>query len=193
MSGEHRKVSWKPGTMVYPAPAVLVSCGSTREVANMFTVAWVGTICTNPAMLSISVRPERHSYDIIRREMQFTVNLTTEAMVRATDWCGVRSGRDYDKFAQTGLTPLPGVVNSCYMIAESPLSIECAVTDIIHLGSHDMFIAKVVNLVADERYIDPETGRFDLAAAGLMAYSHGKYYKLGEQIGSFGFSVRKKK
>lgn len=193
MSGVYRKVSWKPGTMVYPAPAVLVSCGSTRQTANMLTVAWVGTICTNPAMLSISVRPERHSYDIIKREMQFTVNLTTESMVRATDWCGVKSGRDYDKFAETGLTPMPGVVNSCYMIAESPLAIECAVTDIIHLGSHDMFIARVVNLVADERYIDSVTGRFDLAAAGLMAYSHGKYYKLGEQIGSFGFSVRKKK
>lgn len=159
----------------------------------MFTVAWIGTVCTNPAMLSISVRPERHSYDIIRREMQFTVNLTTESMVRATDWCGVRSGRDYDKFAETGLTPLPGVVNSCYMVGESPLSIECAVRDIIHLGSHDMFIAEVVNLVADERFIDPETGTFDMAAARLVAYSHGKYYALGQQIGSFGFSVRKKK
>jgi len=187
------KVSWKPGTMVYPAPAVLVSCGSSRAEANMFTVAWIGTVCTNPAMLSISVRPERHSYDIIRREMQFTVNLTTEAMVRATDWCGVRSGRDYDKFAETGLTPLPGVVNTCYMVGESPLSIECAVRDIVRLGSHDMFIAEVVNLVADERFIDPVTGTFDLAAAHLVAYSHGKYYALGEQIGSFGFSVRKKK
>lgn len=187
------KVSWKPGTMIYPAPAALISCGSTRAEANMLTVAWIGTVCTNPAMLSISLRPERHSYDIIRREMQFTVNLTTEDMVRATDWCGVRSGRDFDKFAETGLTPLPGVVNTCCLVAESPLSIECAVRDIIHLGSHDMFIAEVVNLVADERFIDPVTGTFDLAAAHLAAYSHGKYYALGKQIGSFGFSVRKKK
>lgn len=179
--------------MVYPAPAVLVSCGSSPEDYNIFTVAWTGTICTNPAMLYISVRPERYSYDIIKREMQFTLNLTTEAMARATDWCGVRSGRDYDKFKETGLTPLPGIKNTCCMVGESPLSIECEVTEIMHLGSHDMFIARVLNLVADSRYIDPATGAFDLRSAGLMAYSHGKYYALGEQLGHFGYSVKKTK
>lgn len=186
-------VQWKPGTMVYPAPAVLISCGSTRAEANIFTVAWTGTICTNPAMLSISVRPERHSYDIIRREMQFTVNLTTAAMARATDWCGVRSGRDYDKWKETGLTPVNGVANSCFYVGESPLAIECRVKDIIHLGSHDMFIAEVLGLLADEQYINPETGAFDMQAAGLMAYAHGGYFSLGEKLGHFGFSVRKKK
>jgi flavin reductase (DIM6/NTAB) family NADH-FMN oxidoreductase RutF len=184
---------WKPGTMVYPAPAVLVSCGSTREEANLITVAWAGTICTNPAMLSISVRPERHSYDIIRREMQFTVNLTTAEMARATDWCGVKSGRDFDKWKETGLTPEPGVNNTCFYVKESPLAIECRVKDIIALGSHHMFIAEVLGVLADDKYIDKETGAFDLGAAGMMAYSHGAYYALGEKLGRFGFSVMKKK
>lgn len=186
-------VEWKAGTMVYPAPAVLVSCGSTRACANLITVAWTGTICTNPPMLSISVRKERHSHAIISSEMQFTVNLTTAAMARATDWCGVKSGRDYDKWAETGLTPVPGVKNTCFYVAESPLSIECRVKEIIDLGSHDMFIADVLGLLADEQYIDPETGAFDLAASGLMAYVHGGYYSLGEKLGHFGFSVRKNK
>lgn len=179
--------------MVYPAPAVLVSCGSSRKEANLITIAWAGTICTNPAMLSISVRPERHSYDIIKREMQFTVNLTTADMARATDWCGVKSGRDFDKWSETGLTPVPGVNNSCFYVKESPLAIECRVKDIIELGSHHMFIAEVLGVLADEKYIDPETGAFDLAAAGLMAYSHGAYYALGDKLGRFGFSVMKKK
>lgn len=188
------KVSWKPGTMVYPAPAVLVSCGNVEAGnANLITVAWTGTICTNPAMLSISLRPQRHSYGIIAQDMQFTVNLTTAQMAVATDLCGVKSGKDHDKFALTGLTPLPGVMNTCCMVGESPLSIECAVKSILHLGTHDMFIADVVNLVADDRYIDPVSGAFDLKAADLMAYSHGKYYALGEQLGFFGFSVKKKK
>lgn len=185
-------VQWKPGTMVYPAPAVLISCGSTSADANMFTVAWTGTICTNPAMLSISVRPERHSYDIIRREMQFTVNLTTVAMAHATDWCGVRSGRDYDKWKETGLTPVPGVANSCFYIKESPLAIECRVKEILHLGSHDMFIAEVLGVLADDKFINPDTGAFDMEAAGLMAYAHGGYFALGQKLGHFGFSVRKK-
>lgn len=186
------KVSWKPGTMVYPVPAALISCGSIENGdANVFTVAWIGTICTNPAMLSISVRPERYSYDIISHYMSFTVNLTTKAMVRATDWCGVRSGREYDKFKQTGLTPINGIANTCCMIEESPLNIECRVKEIMHLGSHDMFIAEVINVVADDRYIDSDTGAFDLASAGLMAFSHGKYYALGEMLGTFGFSVKK--
>lgn len=188
------KVCWKPGTMVYPVPAVLISCGSIEEGnANMLTVAWIGTICTNPAMLSVSIRPERHSYGIICRDMQFTVNLTTRDMVRATDWCGVRSGREYDKFKETGLTPLPGIFNTCCMVAESPLSIECRVKEIMHLGSHDLFIAEVMNVVADDKFIDTETGAFNLESAQLVAFSHGKYYALGEMLGSFGFSVKKKK
>lgn len=186
------KVSWKPGTMVYPLPAALVSCGSDQDSRNLFTVAWTGTLCTNPPMLYISVRPERHSYAIIAREMEFTLCLTTAEMARATDWCGVKSGRDYDKWEETGLTPVPGVAVGCWMPEESPLCIECRVKEIMRLGSHDMFIADVVNVVADDRYIDPATDRFDLAASGLMAYCHGAYFELGRKIGKFGFSVEKK-
>lgn len=187
------KVSWKPGTMVYPLPAALVSCGSAPDEFNLITVAWTGTICTQPAMLYISVRPERHSYDIIKRNMEFTLCLTTEAMARATDWCGVKSGREFDKWAETGLTQVPGQTVRCPMVGESPLCIECRVRSVMSLGSHDMFIAEVLNVVADDRYINPETGHFDLAGAGLMAYCHGGYYGLGEKIGKFGFSVEKKK
>lgn len=185
------KVSWKPGNMVYPLPAALVSCGDGDD-RNLITVAWTGTICTNPPMLYISVRPERYSYDIIRRHMEFTLCLTTEAMARTVDWCGVRSGREVDKWAESGLTPLPGQKVKCCMVEESPVCIECAVKEIMRLGSHDMFIADVLNVVADDRWIDPATGRFDLASSGLMAYTHGGYYALGEKIGKFGFSVEKK-
>lgn len=186
------KVSWKPGTMVYPLPAALVSCGVTPATRNLITVAWTGTICTNPAMLYISVRPERHSYNIIKEQRQFTLCLTTSGMARATDWCGVKSGRDTDKWAGSGLTPLPGVANDCLLIAESPLCIECRVRDVVPLGSHDMFVAEVVNVVADDTYIDKATGRFDLAASGIMAYCHGHYYSLGKRLGKFGFSVQRK-
>lgn len=186
------KVSWKPGTMVYPLPAALVSCGSTVETRNLITIAWTGTICTNPAMLYISVRPERHSYEIIRREMQFTLCLTTEEMIKRVDWCGVRSGSEYDKWKETGFTPVPGEAVGCWMVGESPLCIECRVKDIMPLGSHDMFIAEVLNVVADDKYINKETGLFDLASSGLVAYCHGGYYPLGEKIGKFGFSVQKK-
>lgn len=186
------KQSWKPGTMLNPLPAVLVSCGDS-EKSNLITVAWTGTICTSPPMLYISVRPERYSYDIIRRNMEFTVNLTTAAMANATDWCGVRSGRDYDKWAMTGLTPAPGVAVACPCIKESPVCIECRVKDIIALGSHHMFIADVVNVLADEQYIDPSTGAFDLAKADLLSYSHGNYYATGKHLGRFGFSVKKQK
>ena len=187
------KQSWKPGTMIYPLPAVLVSCGNTPERRNLITVAWTGTICTNPAMCYISIRPERHSYDIIKEEMEFTINLTTEAMARATDWCGVRSGRDFDKWKETGLTPMPGVKVSCPYVEEAPLSIECRVKEIIKLGSHDMFIAEVLNVLADEKYMDSETGAFDLAKALPISYSHGGYYTQGEKIGGFGWTVKKKK
>lgn len=179
--------------MVYPAPAALVTCGSSPEDWNMLTVAWTGTICTNPAMLYISVRPERHSYPLILKNMEFTLNLTTESMARATDWAGVRSGRDYDKWEQTGLTPLRGEMVQSPTIEESPLAIECRVKEIMRLGSHDMMIAEVLCVRADDRYIDPATGAFSLKKAGLMAYAHGGYYALGDLLGTFGFSVKKKK
>lgn len=187
------KESWRPGTMIYPVPATLVTCGDSTRNWNALTVAWVGTVCSDPAMCYISVRPERHSYNLIMERMEFTINLTTVKMARATDWCGVRSGKDFDKWKETGLTPLPGEKVASPTIEESPLSIECKVKSVMKLGTHDMFLAEVVNVRADSRYIDPETGRFSLEQAGLMAYSHGHYYQLGEMIGKFGFSVQKKK
>lgn len=187
------KQQWKPGTLIYPLPAILVSCGTTPEEYNLITVSWVGTLCTDPAMCYISVRPERHSYEIIKRTGEFVLNLTNEAMARATDWCGVRSGKDYDKFKESGFTAQKGEKVSAPIVVESPLSIECKVKQIIPLGSHDMFIAEVVNIQADSQYIDPVTDSFDMAKAKLIAYSHGHYYKLGEEIGRFGWSVRKKK
>lgn len=186
------KEIWKPGTMVYPLPAVLVSCGDASR-SNLVTVAWTGTICTNPAMLYISLRPERFSYGLIRDTMEFTVNLTTAAMARATDWCGVKSGRDFDKWKETGLTPSAGVMVGCPSVAESPLSIECRVKEILPLGSHHMFMADVLDVLADRQYIDPDTGRFMLDRAGLMSYSHGAYYSAGNDLGHFGWSVKKKK
>lgn len=184
--------NWRPGTMIYPVPAVLVSCGASAEEYNMLTVAWTGTICSEPAMCYISVRPERHSYDIIKRTGEFVINLTTSALARATDWCGVRSGRDYDKFAEMGLTPIASAVVAAPTIAESPVSIECRVKDIIPLGSHDMFLAEVVNVSVDEALIDKESGKLDLERARLLAYSHGEYFELGKALGHFGWSVRKK-
>ena len=193
MEKNYKKQQWKPGTLIYPLPAVLISCGETEEEYNMLTVAWVGTICTNPAMCYISVRPERYSYDIIKRTKSFVINLTNEGMARATDWCGVRSGKDYNKFREMRLTPQPAQKVAAPIVLESPLSIECEVVEIKELGSHHMFIANVVNVQADERYIDPVTDEFRLSDAKLIAYSHGHYYKLGEEIGKFGWSVRKKK
>lgn len=178
--------------MIYPLPAVLVSCGATPDEYNVLTVAWTGTVCSDPAMCYISVRPERHSYDIIKRNGEFVINLTTEELARATDWCGVRSGRDYDKFAKMGLTPVPATVVKAPIIAEAPVSIECRVRNIVPLGSHDMFVAEVVNVVVDERYINAETGKFEMERAGLIAYLHGEYFTLGKAIGHFGWSVRKK-
>jgi len=178
--------------MIYPLPAVLVSCGATPEEYNMLTVAWTGTICSDPAMCYISVRPDRHSYDIIRRTGEFVINLTTEALARATDWCGVKSGKDVNKWREMGLTPVPATVVNAPLIEESPVSIECRVKQILPLGTHDMFIAEVVNVVVDEQYLD-EKGKFDMVRAGLMAYSHGEYFTLGKSLGHFGWSVRKKK
>ncbi len=185
-------VCWKPGNMIYPLPAVLISCGSSPEEYNLFTVSWVGTICTNPPMCYISVRPERHSYEIIKKNKEFVINLTNEDMAYAADWCGVRSGKDYNKFSETGLIPVVSKIIKAPYIRQSPLSIECKLKEIIPLGSHDMFIADVVNVWADENYIDPETGAFSLTDARLIAYSHGHYYKLGKEIGKFGWSVQKK-
>lgn len=187
------KEQWKPGTLIYPLPAVLVSCGETEEEYNMLTLAWVGTICTNPAMCYISVRPERHSYDIIKRSGSFVINLTNEAMAYATDWCGVKSGREFNKFSETKFTPQKGEKVNAPIILESPLSIECEVVEIKDLGSHHMFIANVVNVQADKRYIDETTGAFNLKEAKLITYSHGHYYKIGDEIGKFGWSVQKKK
>lgn len=178
--------------MIYPLPAVLVSCGATPDEYNLLTVAWTGTICSDPAMCYISVRPERHSYAIIRRTGEFVINLTTEELARATDWCGVRSGRDFDKFHETGLTAGRSVAVAAPTVVEAPVSIECRVKQVVPLGTHDMFIAEVVNVQADERYIDAD-GRFDLERARPLVYSHGEYFGLGRALGRFGWSVRKKK
>ena len=174
------KQNWKPGTLIYPLPAVLVSCGASPDEYNLFTASWVGTLCTNPPMCYVSIRPERHSYGIIRRNMEFTLNLTTTDMARATDWCGVRSGRDYDKWKESRLTPHAGVEVRSPYVEESPL------------GSHDMFIADVVNILADDKYIDAKSEAFDMGKARLLVYSHGHYYETGSEIGKFGWSVQKK-
>ena len=184
------KQSWKPGNMIFPLPAVLVTCGDSQH-SNMLTVAWTGTLCTNPPMCYIAVRPERHSYGIIKANMEFTINLTTAQMAHATDWAGVRSGSEYDKWEETGLTSEPGVTVECPSIKESPVNIECRVKEILPLGSHHLFIADVVNVLADESLLDADTGAFDLGRAGLMSYTHGHYYRQGEEIGRFGFSVKK--
>ncbi len=184
------KVIWKPGTMIYPLPAVLVSCGTADEGYNIITVSWTGTICTDPAMCYISVRPSRHSYEIIRRNGDFVINLTTRRLAWATDWCGVRSGADHDKFRETGLTPVAASAVKAPLIAESPLSIECVVKEIKELGSHHMFISEVVAVNADDKYIDVHSGVFRLDKALPICYSHGKYYDTGKFIGKFGYSVK---
>ena len=187
------RVSFKPGTMIYPLPALMVSCGENPEEYNIATVAWTGTICSDPPMCYISLRKSRHSHSIISRTREFVLNLTTENLAKQTDWCGVKSGKDVNKFQQMSLTPEKAPNISAPMIKESPLCIECKVVEIKELGTHDMFIANVVGVHADERYINKESGLFDLQSAKLMTYSHGKYYSVGEQLGFFGFSVQKKK
>jgi len=187
------KHNWKPGNMIYPLPAVLVSCGSEPSEYSVLTVAWTGTLCTNPPMCYISVRPERYSYPIIQRNMEFVINLTTKDMAYATDWCGVRSGRDYRKFEEMHLTPGKAEMVKAPIIEESPISIECRVRKIVPLGSHHMFIADVVNVQADDRYLNPETGKFELSDADPLVYLHGGYFELGKKIGKFGWSVKKKK
>lgn len=197
------KYAFKPGNMLYPLPAVMVSCQypntadpectnpALQGKPNIITVAWAGTVCTNPPMLSISVRPERYSYHMIEKSGEFVVNLTTKNLVRATDYCGVRSGRDVDKFAEMHLTPLPSREVSVPGIAESPVNIECRVREIKPLGSHHMILADVVAVTIDDAYMD-EKGKFHLNDTKLVTYSHGEYFLLGEKLGTFGYSVAKK-
>ncbi|GAB6104735.1 MAG: flavin reductase family protein [Blautia sp.] len=186
------KQSWKPGNMLYPLPVVMVSTADKDGRDDIITVAWAGTVCTNPPMLSISVRPERFSYHMIRETGEFVVNLTTEELAFATDYCGVRSGRDVDKFKETGLTRQKADLVKAPMIAESPVNIECRVREIKELGSHHMFIAEVVAVHADEKYMD-EKKRFDLNRAKPIVYSHGEYLATGRKLGTFGYSVKKVK
>lgn len=185
------KQSWKPGNMLYPLPVVLISTADKQGNQNVFTVAWTGTVCSDPAMVSISVRPERYSHHMIVETGEFVINLTTKRLAYATDYCGVKSGRDTDKFKKAHLTPVPADKVAAPLIEESPVNIECRVTKRIPLGSHDMFLAEVVAVHAEEAYMD-EKGKFSFAKAGPMVYSHGAYYALGKELGTFGYSVRKK-
>ena len=185
------KQVWKAGNMIYPLPAVMVSCRDKEGNDNIITVAGPGTICTNPAMAYISVRPERHSYNMIKETGEFVINLTTRELTYATDYCGVKSGRDVDKFKECNLTKEPAVNVNVPMIKESPVNIECKVERIDELGSHHMFVAKVLAVHADEKYMD-EKGKFDLSKADLIVYSHGEYHSMGEKLGTFGYSIKKK-
>lgn len=186
------KQIWKPGNMLNPVPAVMVSVADREGRPNIITVAWAGTVCTNPPMVSISVRPSRYSYDIIRETGEFVINLTTERLTRACDYCGVVSGRDVDKFAKTGLTPMTVEGVRAPAIAESPVNIACRVKETRALGSHTMFIAEVVGMTADDAFMD-ETGRFHINDTGLIMYSHGEYFGMGRRLGKFGYSVQKKR
>ena len=177
--------------MLNPVPAVMVSVADKAGNANIITVAWAGTVCTNPPMVSISVRPERFSYDMLEETKEFVINLTTEALVKACDYCGVTSGRDVDKFEKMNLTKLPMEHVKAPGIAESPVNIECKVVEIKPLGSHTMFLAEVVGVTVDDAYMD-ENNKFHINNTGLVMYSHGEYFKLGEKLGSFGYSIRKK-
>ena len=194
------KQTWKAGNMLYPLPAVMVSVRGKNGEDNIITVAWAGTVCTNPPMVSISVRPERYSYQMIKESGAFVINLTTEDLCYATDYCGVRSGRDVDKFKEMNLTAMPGEkLTYAPVIAESPVNLECRVQkeiplgsqQVLELGSHHMFLAKVVAVHADEAYMD-ERGRFDLNRAKPIVYSHGEYFGIGKKQGTFGWSVKKK-
>ena len=179
---------WKPGNMLYPLPAVMVSCQRPGEKPNIVTVAWAGTVCSDPAMLSISVRPSRYSHDIIKETGEFVVNLIDEKTTRAMDWCGVKSGRDVDKFKECNLTPIPSKTVSAPSIGECPVSIECKVKQVLELGSHDMFIAEVTAVSVEGKHMD-KNGKFHLNDLGLTVYSHGEYFTLGRRLGKFGYSV----
>ncbi len=185
------KQSWKAGNMLYPLPAVMVSCALPGEKPNIITLAWAGTICSDPAMVSVSVRPSRYSYDIIKKSKEFVINLVTEDLLKACDWCGVKSGRDHDKFAEQGLTPYVSEYSDVPGILESPVNIYCKVKEVVALGSHDMFIGEVKGITVDESLMSG-SGRFDLNAAKLITYSHGEYFALGKKLGTFGYSVKKR-
>lgn len=187
------KLHWKPGTMIYPVPAVLVSCGNQRTGLNIITIAWTGTLCTTPPLCYISVRPERFSHGLIKETGEYVINLTTRLLAFATDWCGVKSGREVDKFKEMKLTPAKAQIVAAPLIAESPLNIECRVREVMPLGSHDMFISEVLAINADESLINPQTGAFQLSQADPICYAHGRYFALGRLLGTFGYSVRKKK
>lgn len=180
---------WKPGNMLYPLPAVLISVADSAGNVNLFTVAWTGTVCSDPPMVSISVRPERYSYHMIEETGEFVVNLTTKSLAYATDYCGVRSGRDTDKWREMKLTPLKGEHVQAPMVAESPVNLECRVMQRLELGTHTMFLAKVLAVHVDERYLDAG-GSLHLNDAGLLVYSHGRYFGIGKELGTFGYSVR---
>lgn len=185
------KEIWKPGNMLYPVPVVMVSCQRPGERPNIITVAWAGTVCSDPAMLSVSVRKERYSYEILKETKEFVVNLVTKDLVFATDYCGVKSGRDVDKFGELNLTPQKSVHVAAPGIQESPVNLECKVTQVLELGSHDMFLAQILGVTVDKAYMD-EKGKFCLNDTELVAYSHGEYFQLGEKLGKFGYSVQKK-
>lgn len=185
------KIMWKPGTFIYPLPAVLVSSGD-MDNSNLITVAWTGILNTNPAVVYISVRPSRYSYELIKNSGEFIINLTNEDLVKVTDWCGVKSGRDIDKFKEMNLTKEKANFVKCPMLKESPVSVECKVREIKELGSHHVFVADVLAINADSEYID-DNGAFDISKCDLIAYSNGHYYSLGKKLGRFGFSVQKKK
>lgn len=188
---ESQKQHWKAGNMLYPIPAVLVSCQRPGEKPNAITVAWTGTVCTNPPMVYISLRPERYSYDIIRETREFVINLTTEKMAKAVDYCGVRSGREVDKFREMQFTPEPSQIVKAPGILQCLVNIECRVVSVQELGSHHMFLAKVLQVNVEEALLE-ENGRLDLQRAGLLHYSHGEYFSQGSKLGSFGYSVRKR-
>ncbi len=184
------KLKWKPGTMVYPLPPVMVSCGD-MEKSNILTIAWTGIICTDPAMTYVSIRKERYSYDIIKEKGEFVINLASSNLAHVVDFCGVRSGKNIDKFKECNLTKEPATEVSAPMIKECPINIECRVKEIKELGTHDMFMAEILAVNVDDKYLD-DTGKFDMESCNLLAYSHGQYYSLGEKLGKFGFSVEKK-
>ena len=185
------KTMWKPGAFLYPIPAAMVSCGD-MEKSNIITVAWTGIVCSDPATVYISIRPERHSYNIIKETGEFVINLTNQDLVYATDWCGVKSGRDVDKFKEMNLTKEKCNFVKCPGIKESPASIECKVKEIKEIGVHHMFLAEVLSVNPKEEYID-EQGALDISKCDLIAYANGRYFSLGKQLGTFGYSVKKNK
>lgn len=191
--GKIRKRTLRGGNMLNPTPVVMVSCGSTLDEYNIITIAWTGTVNSDPPMCSISVRPTRHSYEILKREGAFVINLVNKDLTAIADWCGVRSGKKYHKFLETGLTPVRASKVNAPMIEESPVNLECKVTQVVPLGTHDLFLAEIVAVHVNEKLFSPKTDAIDLSRAGLVTYSHGHYYALGEKLGKFGFSVEKKR